>query len=192
VVKSIRARALVAGFLAFVASLIPASAFAAGMPSASSAINDTASTRRVQLMAGGLIVLGVGLIVITVWFWKSTRPDPEPLAPLEVMGRRRWRRADPITQRHLLDDVRAHVNDDAAQAAREVVPLSTTSPPALAAEPAAERAADSPAAGPSVDPAPQPSGPADSPAESTAGEPEVDAVQGDPLVRTLENDSSPN
>ena len=121
----VRLLLVVAGCLALAGALVPTAAAAAATavvhPAQSSSINDTASTRRIQLMAGGLAVLGIGLIGITVWFWRSTRPDPESLAPLEMMGRRRWRRLDTIEQRHRLDDVRAHLNDEAAEAARETV-----------------------------------------------------------------------
>ncbi len=130
----VRLLLMVVGCLALAAALVPAAAAATPVAAdaaadtaiavvhpAQTSINDTASTRRIQLMAGGLAVLGIGLIGVTVWFWRSTRPDPESLAPLEMMGRRRWRRLDTIEQRHRLDDVRAHLNDDAAEAARETV-----------------------------------------------------------------------
>jgi hypothetical protein len=131
---------MAAGCLALAGALVPTAAVAvaaAAHPTqSSSSINDTASTRRIQLMAGGLAVLGIGLIGITVWFWRSTRPEPEALAPLEMMGRRRWRQLDTIEQRHRLDDVRAHLNDEAAEAARETV--ASPSAPAPEPEPEAE------------------------------------------------------
>ena len=72
-------------------------------------INDASSTRKVYLLAGGLAVLGIVLIVITVWFWRSTRHDPELLAPLETMGSRRFRKMDDGSKRQLLDAVRPDV-----------------------------------------------------------------------------------
>ena len=140
----VRLLLLVAGCLALAGALVPTAPVAAAATAvvhpAQSSINDTASTRRVQLIAGGLAVLGIGLIGITVWFWRSTRPDPESLAPLEMMGRRRWRRLDTIEQRHRLDAVRAHLNDEAAEAARETV----TPPPVVEAVPAPAPATASP------------------------------------------------
>jgi hypothetical protein len=53
-----------------------------------------------------LVVLGIGLVMLAVWLFKVTRPDDELLAPLEVMGERKWRRADPVWQRRRLDEVR--------------------------------------------------------------------------------------
>jgi hypothetical protein len=138
----VRLLLLVAGCLALAGALVPTAPVAATavVHPAQSSINDTASTRRVQFIAGGLAVLGIGLIGITVWFWRSTRPDPESLAPLEMMGRRRWRRLDTIEQRHRLDAVRAHLNDEAAEAARETV----TPPPVVEAVPAPAPATASP------------------------------------------------
>jgi hypothetical protein len=69
-------------------------------------INDASSTRKVYLLAGGLALLGIALICITVWFWRSTRHDPELLAPLEVMGDKRFRRLGADGQRELLDSSR--------------------------------------------------------------------------------------
>jgi hypothetical protein len=53
-----------------------------------------------------LIVLGIGLVILAVAVFRVTRPDRELLAPLEVMGRRKWRSADPVWQRRELDAVR--------------------------------------------------------------------------------------
>ena len=46
--------------------------------------------------------------MLAIWLVKSTRPDPELLAPLEVMGDRKWRRGDPVWQRRRLDEIRPH------------------------------------------------------------------------------------
>jgi hypothetical protein len=69
-------------------------------------INDVSSTRKVYLLAMGLVVLGVVLIVVTVWFWRTSRHDPELLAPLEVMGSKRFRAVDAKAQQQLLDSAR--------------------------------------------------------------------------------------
>jgi hypothetical protein len=69
-------------------------------------INDADSTRKVYLLAAGLAALGIVLIAMTVWFWRSTRHDPELLAPLETMGSRRFRKMDDGSKRQLLDAVR--------------------------------------------------------------------------------------
>src|SRR4029079_9007351 len=53
-----------------------------------------------------LAVLGVALVMLAFWLFRLTRPDKELLAPLEVMGERKWRRDDPVWQRRRLDEVR--------------------------------------------------------------------------------------
>ncbi len=68
--------------------------------------NDASSTRKVYLLAAGLAMLGVLLLVITVWFWRNTRHDPELLGPLEVMSKRKFRSLDGGAQQKLLDDER--------------------------------------------------------------------------------------
>jgi len=69
-------------------------------------VNDDSSTRKVYLLAAGLAALGVALLIITVWFWRSTRADPALLAPLEVMGERKFRNLDDVAQQDLLNSVR--------------------------------------------------------------------------------------
>lgn len=65
-----------------------------------------ASDMTVNSLAIGMIVLGVVLAVVTVRFWRSAGEDPEVLAPLEVMGDRRFARADDGTRLELLNAVR--------------------------------------------------------------------------------------
>ena len=79
--------------------MIEASAFAVD-------IGDPDSTRTVWAIVALLVVMGVGLVMVAFWLRRSTRPDPEFLAPLELMGDRAWRRGDPVWQRRRLDDVR--------------------------------------------------------------------------------------
>lgn len=69
-------------------------------------IGDPDGTRTVTSIVGLLVAIGLALAMIAVWLWRTTRPDPELLAPLEVMGERKWRRADPVAQHRTLDDVR--------------------------------------------------------------------------------------
>ncbi|MEO7398616.1 MAG: hypothetical protein ABIW84_08640 [Ilumatobacteraceae bacterium] len=69
-------------------------------------VNDADSTRKVYMLAGALVLLGILLITVTVWFWRSTHHDPELLAPLEAMDSRGFRKADGGAQQHLLDEAR--------------------------------------------------------------------------------------
>jgi hypothetical protein len=70
------------------------------------AVGDPDGTRTVTSIVVLLTAIGVALVMLAVWLFKVTRPDPELLAPLEVMGERKWRRADPVWQRRRLDVVR--------------------------------------------------------------------------------------
>lgn len=69
-------------------------------------IGDPDGTRTVTSIIALLVALGLGLAMLAVWLRRTTRPDPELLAPLEVMGERKWRRADPVAQRRTLDQLR--------------------------------------------------------------------------------------
>lgn len=53
-----------------------------------------------------ITVLGLTLVMVAVWLFRTTRPDPELLAPLEAMSARKWRRGDPVWQRRRLDELR--------------------------------------------------------------------------------------
>ena len=89
------------------------------------AVGDPDRDRTVYAAIVLLVALGVGMIMLAVWLLRNTRPDPEVLAPLERMGERKWRRADPVWQRRRLDEVRPGGAD----------PLEPTSaPPATDAE----------------------------------------------------------
>jgi hypothetical protein len=72
----------------------------------SSSVGDSAGTRTIGSIVLLLAVLGIALLMIAMWLFRLTRPDKELLAPLEVMGERKWRRADPVWQRRRLDEVR--------------------------------------------------------------------------------------
>jgi hypothetical protein len=69
-------------------------------------IGDPEGTRTITSIIALLVALGIALVLIAVWLYRSTRPDPELLAPLEVMGERKWRRRDPVWQRRRLDELR--------------------------------------------------------------------------------------
>jgi hypothetical protein len=56
-----------------------------------------------------LIVVGVALLVVTVWFWRASRPDDPVLGPLEVIGDKAFKDADEATRKELLRTVRTTV-----------------------------------------------------------------------------------
>ncbi len=53
-----------------------------------------------------MILVGAGLAAVTVWFWNAARPDPEVLAPLEIMGDRVFAEASAQEKTRLLNAVR--------------------------------------------------------------------------------------
>jgi hypothetical protein len=71
-----------------------------------SSVGDPEGSRTVMSIVLLLAVLGIALVMLAIWLFRLTRPDSELLAPLEVMGERKWRRADPVWQRRRLDEVR--------------------------------------------------------------------------------------
>ena len=53
-----------------------------------------------------MIIIGVGLAAVTVWFWNAAQPDPEVLAPLEIMGDREFVKASEKEKARLLNAVK--------------------------------------------------------------------------------------
>lgn len=60
----------------------------------------------VNVIAVGLIVIGVGLLWVTFSYWKSATPDHAALATLEIMEDRRFGRADDGKRVEMLNKVR--------------------------------------------------------------------------------------
>lgn len=69
-------------------------------------VSDSGSSNTVMIVSVGLILFGVALLGVTVWFWRVTRPDPDALGPLAVMSDRDFFRRGPIEQRRSLDVAR--------------------------------------------------------------------------------------
>jgi hypothetical protein len=65
-----------------------------------------ASKLSVNLIGGGLVVLGLALLVATLAFWRSAIEDPAVLAPLEIMADRSFARADQVKRTEMLNEVR--------------------------------------------------------------------------------------
>ena len=60
-----------------------------------------------SFIAISLLLVAAGLSALTAWFWISGRPEPQSLAPLEVMGQREFAQADDEGRKQMLDAVRA-------------------------------------------------------------------------------------
>lgn len=67
----------------------------AGRASAQEAetVSDVSSGRVIAFVVLGLVGLGVALAAVTLWFWRTTRPDDPVLLRLEELGSRRGRRS---------------------------------------------------------------------------------------------------
>lgn len=87
------------------------------------------SSLKINLIGGGLVLLGLILLVVTLAFWKAAVEDPEVLAPLEVMSDRKFARGDESKRLALMNQVRK-------EGAEPVVHLA--SPPVLTREPISE------------------------------------------------------
>lgn len=74
-------------------------------------LSDSEAALRVYLAAGGLVLLGALLLTLTVRWWRSTRPEPPLLAPLEVMGERKWAKAPDPEKQRLLEQYRPATAD---------------------------------------------------------------------------------
>ncbi len=66
-------------------------------------ISAIAILQSVALVALALIVIGLGLSVLTWWFWSTARPEPVSLAPLEIMSDRRFANASEAEQQVMLE-----------------------------------------------------------------------------------------
>lgn len=60
-----------------------------------------------NFVAISLFLLAVGLAALTIWFWISARPEPEALAPLEIMSQAEFAQSDEESRKQMLNAVRA-------------------------------------------------------------------------------------
>ena len=56
-----------------------------------------------------LIITGLALLGVTLWFWRASRLDNPVLGPLEVIGEKEFRDADEATRKELLRRARTTV-----------------------------------------------------------------------------------
>jgi hypothetical protein len=70
--------------------------------------SDPTNERLIYLSAAGLALVGLGLLVATILWWRRGRQEHPSLAPLEVMGTRAWAKAPEGDRRRRLEQVRVH------------------------------------------------------------------------------------
>jgi hypothetical protein len=68
--------------------------------------NDPTNERLIYLSAAGLAVVGLGLLVGTLIWWRRGRQEHPALAPLEVMSGRAWANSNEGDRRRKLEQVR--------------------------------------------------------------------------------------
>jgi len=54
-----------------------------------------------------LIAVGLGLAVVTVWFWRTAQPHDPVLGALHIMGDRTFRSADAVARKEMLRQARS-------------------------------------------------------------------------------------
>lgn len=77
-------------------------------------VSDSGNTLIVLLVTLFLVIAGVALTVVAVWYWRSTEPDPEPLGPLHSMSSRRFATLDAVEQRRSLDLLRPSLANESS------------------------------------------------------------------------------
>ena len=68
--------------------------------------SDPTNERLIYMSAAGLALVGIGLLVATILWWRRGRQEHPALAPLEVMSGRAWAKAPEGDRRRRLDQVR--------------------------------------------------------------------------------------
>jgi hypothetical protein len=61
------------------------------------------------MIGASLVIVGVALASVSVWMWVTTRPDDPLLAPLEVIGDRRFAQGTVSDRAALLKKARTTV-----------------------------------------------------------------------------------
>ena len=100
------------------------------------------TTTTIKTVGAVLVLFGIGLAVFTYYYWKSARPEPEALAPLEVMSAKKFATTDPLNQQRLLDEVRPEgmaAPKETVRMAMHAVVMATQAEKIEAARIAAER-----------------------------------------------------
>jgi hypothetical protein len=69
-------------------------------------VSDSGNTLVVLMVTLFLVLAGMALTALAVWYWRSTIPDPESLGPLHSMSTRKYADLDIVEQRRALDSSR--------------------------------------------------------------------------------------
>jgi len=78
----------------------------------------------VTVISAVLILGGLGLFGLTIWFWRTSRPEPEALAPLEMMSERAYLKSKGVDRAFLLNMVRPVSKAEVISVALEHEPVN--------------------------------------------------------------------
>jgi hypothetical protein len=94
----------------------------------SEVVRDDDATRTVMLMVAMLVAGAVVLAAVTVWFWRTTRPEHPSLGPLEVMSSGRFWSRDAADQVRRLEGARPEGAEPERSAAGVLLPHGIPDP----------------------------------------------------------------
>jgi hypothetical protein len=156
--------------------------------------SDPTNERIIYMCAGGLAIVGLGLLVGTLVWWRRGRQEHPALAPLEVMSRRAWANAPEGDRRRRLEQVRlagaaGSVNERVASEQVDLEALVRSVPQAFddLREPSAVIDA------PDAEPVAEESGAVEPDVDAVAATPdgEVEEAKEEPTVAPAEPDAKP-
>jgi hypothetical protein len=76
----------------------------------------------VTLISVLLIVGGIALFGLTIWFWRTSRPEPPALARLEVMSERAYRKSKGVDRLFLLKMAEQEARESATISSKPTEP----------------------------------------------------------------------
>ena len=76
----------------------------------------------VTLISVLLIVGGIALFGLTIWFWRTSRPEPPALARLEVMSERAYRKSKGVDRLFLLKMAEQEARESATISSKRTEP----------------------------------------------------------------------
>jgi hypothetical protein len=142
------------------------------LPTSTSAsvIGDPDADRTIRRIVFTLLGLAAAVLLVTIMFWRATRPVPVPLNRLSIMQSRAWRKADAAQRASMLGRTRSTSAGDAGGGVDASYEPVVAAPVVAGVEPSPDGVAasqDAPAEEPSPDgvaasqdaPAENPSGP---------------------------------